>query len=130
MSENKQIKKRVLIVDDEPKVLTFVNMKLKLCGYDVITAASGREALDLVRSDNPDIMVLDIVMPEMDGFEVLKNLRSFTKMPVIVFSARSTNSDQVFKLGANDFIAKPFDPDDLVRRIKRLMPNGNGHCQQ
>lgn len=114
-------RQRVLVVDDHPKVLKFVEIDLKLRGYEVVTATSGQEALELVRSVKPDIMLLDIVMPEMDGFEVLKNLRAFTRLPVIAFSASHGNCDDAVHLGADDFMTKPFRPDDLVRRIEALL---------
>jgi two-component system KDP operon response regulator KdpE len=111
----------VLVVDDHPRVLRFVEIGLKLRGFKVITTTSGEEALELVKSAKPDIMLLDIVMPGMDGFEVLKNLRAFTQLPVIAFSASPGNYDDAMRLGANDFVHKPFDPDDMVRKIKALL---------
>jgi two-component system KDP operon response regulator KdpE len=111
----------VLVVDDHPKVLRFIEIDLKLRGFKVITTASGEEALELVKSAKPDIMLLDIVMPGMDGFEVLKKLRAFTQLPVIAFSASPGNYDDAISLGANDFMHKPFDPDDMVRKIKALL---------
>ena len=120
MAEIERRKKRVLVCDDEPRLLTFVEIKLRLSGYDVIMTTSGETALDLARTASPDIMVLDVIMPEMDGFDVLRELRTFTRLPVIVFSARPGNSSQAMSLGANDYIAKPFDPDELVRKIRKL----------
>ena len=111
----------VLVVDDQPKVLRFVEVGLKLRGFKVITTTSGEEALELVKSAKPDIMLLDIIMPGIDGFEVLKELRTFTKLPVIAFSASPGNQDEALRLGANDFMHKPFDPDDMVRKIKALL---------
>ena len=126
MADKVKQKKRVLVVDDEPKLLKFVEVKLKICGYEVMTTTSGQEALNLAATGHPDVMVLDIVMPEMDGFEVLRNLRTFSKLPVIVFSARAINYDKITSLGASDYLLKPFDPDELVRRIQRLTEGGNG----
>ncbi len=123
---NGQRKKRVLVCDDEPRLLTFVELKLRLSGYEVIITTSGETALELARKANPDVMVLDIIMPGMGGLDVLRELRTFTRMPVIVFSARPGNSGQAMSLGANDYIAKPFDPDELVRRIRRLTEPGGG----
>lgn len=111
----------MLVVDDHPKVLKFIEVDLKLRGYEVITTTSGAEALELAKATQPDIMLLDVVMPEIDGFEVLKRLRSFTQLPVIAFSASPGNHDDALKLGANDFVAKPFHPDDMVKRIKALL---------
>lgn len=123
---NIEIKKKcVLVVDDHPKVLRFVEINLKLHGFDVIIATSGEEALKLVESEKPDMMLLDIIMPGIDGFEVLKRLRGFSQMPVITFSASSANSREAVLLGSNDFISKPFQPDEMVRRIKALLDHGN-----
>jgi two-component system KDP operon response regulator KdpE len=114
-------KKRVLVVDDHYKVLTFIEIDLKLRGFEVVSASSGKEAIEMVNSAKPDIMLLDMIMPDMDGFEVLKELRSFTDLPVIAFSANPGNQDPAIRLGANDFMHKPFDPDDMVRRIRVLL---------
>jgi DNA-binding response OmpR family regulator len=119
---NKAEKKQcILVVDDHPKVLRFIEIDLKLRGFEVITATSGKKALELVKSAKPDIMLLDIVMLGMDGLEVLKKLRAFTQLSVIAFSASPENYDEAMRLGANDFVHKPFDPDDMVRKIKALL---------
>ena len=120
MSETKE-KQCVLVVDDHPKVLRFIEIGLQLRGYEVVCTTSGQEALDLVKSAKPDIMLLDIIMPGIDGFEVLKQLRTFTDLPVIAFSASPGNDDRAMQLGANDFIPKPFNADEMVGRIKRLL---------
>jgi len=114
-------KKRVLVVDDHPKVLKFIEIDLKLRGFDVVCASSGKEALALTGSVKPDIVLLDMIMPGMDGFEMLKELRAFTDMPVIAFSASAGNQDEALGLGANDFVHKPFDPDEMVRKIRVLL---------
>jgi two-component system KDP operon response regulator KdpE len=119
---NTEEKKRcVLVVDDQPKVLRFVEIDLKVRGFEVITTTSGSEALELVRSARPDIMLLDIIMPRMNGFEVLEKLRDFTKLPVIAFSASPGNYHDAMRLGANDFVTKPFQPDEMASRIKSLL---------
>jgi two-component system KDP operon response regulator KdpE len=102
-------------------VLRFIEVDLKLRGFAVITATSGEQALELVKSARPDIMLLDVVMPEMNGYEVLKKLRNFTRLPVIAFSASPGNRDDALRFGASDFISKPFDPDDMARRISTLL---------
>lgn len=111
----------VLVVDDHAKVLRFIEIDLKLRGFKVLTTTSGDEALKLVKSVNPDIILLDIVMPGMDGFTVLKELRTFTQIPVIAFSASPGNQDEILRMGANDFMHKPFDPDDMAKKIKGLL---------
>ena len=114
-------KQRVLVVDDHPKLLRFIEIDLKVRGFDVITTTSGIGVLELVRSTKPDIVLLDIIMPGMDGFEVLKKLRDFTQLPVIAFSASPGNYHEAMRLGANDFVPKPFQPDEMVRRINTLL---------
>jgi len=118
---NKINKKCVLVVDDHPKVLRFIEIGLKLHGYEVIATVSGEEAVKFVKSGKPDIMLLDIVMPGIDGFEVLKQVRTFTQMPVIAFSASASNFHDAIRLGANDFLSKPFEPDEMVKRIKIIL---------
>jgi len=114
-------KQCVLIVDDHPKVLKFIEIDLKLRGFKVFCATSGREALELINSVKPDIMLLDMIMPGIDGFEMLKKLRAFSDLPVIAFSASPDNQDQALRLGASDFVHKPFDPDEMARKIRALL---------
>jgi two-component system KDP operon response regulator KdpE len=119
---NSTEKKRcVLIVDDHPKILRFMEIDLKLRGLEVITSSSGNRALQLVISAKPDILLLDIIMPEMDGLEVLRKLRGFSRLPVIAFSASPENYYDAMRLGANDFVTKPFHPDEMVRKIQALL---------
>jgi DNA-binding response OmpR family regulator len=120
MSESKK-RRCVLVVDDHPKVLRFIEIDLKLRGFEVISTTSGQKAIELVQSAEPDIMLLDIIMPEMDGFQVLEELRTFTQLPVIAFSASPGNYDGAIRLGANDFMTKPFDPDEVARRIEAIL---------
>jgi len=113
---------RILLVDDEERILNFLTSKLKASGYEVITAKDGAQALEQVKGQEPDLMVLDLVMPRMDGFEALKELRCFSAMPVIVLSARGADADKIkgLSLGADDYLAKPFNPDELVARIEAV----------
>jgi DNA-binding response OmpR family regulator len=119
--DTKGKKQCVLVVDDHPKVLRFIEIDLKIRGFEVVTTTSGSEALELVKSAKPDIVLLDIIMPEMDGFEVLKKLRDFTQLPVIAFSASPGNYHDAMRLGADDFMPKPFQPDEMASRIKALL---------
>ena len=119
MNENN--KKRILVVDDHPKVLAFIAIDLELRGFGVSTATSGEEALKKVDSENPDIILLDILMPGMSGFEVLQKLRPSTDIPVIAFSASPENQEPAIRAGANMFIHKPFDPDDMAKKIGELV---------
>jgi len=121
----------VLVVDDEPRILTFLKVKLKASGYEVLTADNGLEALEQVQSQEPDLLVLDVVMPGMDGFETLKQVRALSSVPVIILSGKEANTDKIrgLELGADDYLAKPFSPDELVARIeavrRRLAPAEN-----
>ena len=117
----KERKQCVLVVDDHPKVLRFIEIDLRLRGFEVVTTTSGSEALELVKSAKPDIVLLDIIMPVMDGFEVLQKLRDFGQLPVIAFSASPGNYHDAMRLGANDFMPKPFQPDEMVKRIEALL---------
>jgi two-component system KDP operon response regulator KdpE len=119
---------RVLLVDDEERILNFLTSKLNATGYDVLTARDGVEALQVAKNEEPDMVVLDIVMPKMDGFETLKQLRTFSTSPVIFLSARGVDADKIkgLTMGADDYLPKPFNPDELVARIeavrRRLSP--------
>jgi DNA-binding response OmpR family regulator len=115
------IKKKILVVDDEKAILKVISIKLKISGYDVAIAASGQEALRLVKTETPDLLLLDVVMPGIDGFEFLKQLRAFSQLPVIVLSARPENAQKALSLGANDFLAKPFDVDEMIERIEQIL---------
>jgi DNA-binding response OmpR family regulator len=112
---------RILLVDDEPLIINFVAIKLKSEGFEVACAENGEDALGMVKTVKPDLILLDILMPKIDGLEMLRELRKFSKVPVIVISAKSEVSRQVIEMGANGFIAKPFDPDVLIARIKSVL---------
>lgn len=114
-------KMRVLVVDDEQGILNFVRVSLGLFGYKVITTTTGAEALKLAKSEKFQIIILDIVMAPMDGLEVLLELRTFSKVPVIVFTALNSVAKQALALGANSSIAKPFLPIDLDKKIQEVL---------
>ena len=119
---------RILVVDDEQRILNFLKTKLKASGYEVLTAGDGVQALEQVQAQEPDLVVLDLLMPRMDGFEMMEQLRSFSSVPVVVLSARGADIDRIkgLKLGADDYLPKPFNPDELIARIeavrRRLQP--------
>lgn len=121
MTDKAEKKQCVLVVDDHPKVLRFMEIDLRLRGFKVIITTSGEEALELVKSAKPDLMLLDMIMPGIDGFEVLRRLRTFTQLPVIAFSASPGSYDDAIRLGANDFVTKPFQLDEMVGKIKALL---------
>jgi len=121
MDEKSKRNGTVLVVDDEQRILRFLNISLKASGYHVITAETGEKALDLAQLDNPDIVVLDVFLPGIDGFGVLQKLRTFSQVPVIMISARDSLGPNALGEGATDFLAKPFKPEQLVQRIKDIL---------
>jgi DNA-binding response OmpR family regulator len=112
------LKYKILLVDDEPAILKVFGMKLRVSGYEVLTALNGQEALQLIKSKTPDILLLDLIMPVMDGFELLHEVRTFSKLPVIVISAKPESYQRAMSLGANDFLAKPFNAEELLKKIE------------
>ena len=112
----------ILLVDDEERILNFLKTKLKSLGFEVLLAGNGVEALDQIQGQEPDLVVLDVIMPKMDGFQTLKELRTFSSVPVIMLSARGDDSDRIkgLGLGADDYLPKPFNPDELVARIEAI----------
>jgi len=115
--------KTVLVVDDESRMVEFISMNLELEGFRVVRAANGSEALEKASKEHPDLVLLDIMMPEMDGFETLEELRETTSVPVIFLTAKSEEVDRIkgLDLGADDYIAKPFSPRELVSRIRAVL---------
>ena len=116
-----EYKGRILIVDDEEAILKILSIKLKVSGYEVLTASDGEAGLHLIRSEKPDVVLLDVILPKLTGLQVLEKLGRRKKIPVIVFSARAENAQKAMYLGASDFIDKPFDIDVLIRRIAKLL---------
>ncbi|OGO32382.1 MAG: hypothetical protein A2Z29_02190 [Chloroflexi bacterium RBG_16_56_11] len=114
-------KKKVLVVDDEQKLLRVLSIKLKISGFDVITAPDGQLALELIETEQPDIMLMDIIMPVLDGFQVLEKLRTFSDIPVIALSARTENAGKAISLGADCFVSKPFDVDNLISLVEKTL---------
>jgi len=115
--------KTILVVDDEPRMVQFITMNLELEGFRVISASDGYQALEKVTKELPDLIVLDIMMPDMDGFETLKRIREISAVPVIFLSVKGEEFDRVrgLDLGADDYITKPFSPRELVSRIKAVL---------
>lgn len=113
---------RILVVDDEERILNFLSSKLKASGYEVLTARNGFEGLEQAQAQEPDLIVLDLIMPKMDGLEMLKELRSFSTVPVIILTAKGADADRIkgLELGADDYLPKPFNPDELVARIEAV----------
>jgi DNA-binding response OmpR family regulator len=129
--------KKILIVEDEQDILQLVKLYLEKEGFRTVAATTGTEGLKLVKSDKPDLMVLDLMLPEMDGLEVCKRVRSAPEtamLPIIMLTAKAEESDTIIglELGADDYVTKPFSPKTLVARVKALLrrlernPDGAG----
>ncbi|MCO5224607.1 MAG: response regulator transcription factor [Thermomicrobiales bacterium] len=113
----------ILVVDDEPPIVRLVKAKLRVDGYEVLTATRGEEALAIVNQESPDLVVLDVMMPDMDGFETLRRIRQQSTVPVVMLTARGSDMDKLKGLqsGADDYITKPFNPDELEARIAAIL---------
>lgn len=113
----------ILVVDDEARLRDVVRMNLEMEHYNVLEAANGLEALELLRDHLPDLVVLDVQMPEMDGFETLRHIREVSTVPVIMLTVLQTERDKIhgLDLGADDYLAKPFSPGELLSRIRALL---------
>jgi DNA-binding response OmpR family regulator len=112
--------KKILVIDDEPKIVQLVRDYLERAGFHVLTAHNGKTALTLARSEKPDMIVLDLGLPEMDGLDVTRTLRKDSNVPIIMLTARSEETDKLIglELGADDYMTKPFSPKELVARIR------------
>ena len=115
--------RRILVVDDEERMVRFIRLNLEHDGFHVIEAFNGTQAINKIRSDLPDLVLLDIMMPDLDGFEVLKIVREVSSVPVIMLTAKGEEDDRVrgLELGADDYITKPFSPRELVSRVKAVL---------
>ena len=116
-------KQTIIVVDDEPRMVRFVKMNLDLEGYITLEANSGLQALEKVRDHNPDLVLLDVEMPGMDGFETLKRIREISDTAVIMLTVRSDEDDRIkgLDLGADDYVTKPFSPRELSSRIRAVL---------
>ena len=114
---------KILVVDDEEKMIDMVSDYLSALAYHVVTAGNGRQALAAVRSEEPDCMILDVMMPELDGIDVLRRLRQFSQIPVIMLTAKSQEADKLMglELGADDYMVKPFSLKELEARIRAVL---------
>jgi two-component system, OmpR family, KDP operon response regulator KdpE len=119
---------RVLIVDDEPQILRALRINLTARQYEVVTAAGGGEALRAAASDHPDLIVLDLGLPDIDGIEVVRKLRTWTPVPIIIVSGRAGSADKVDALdaGADDYVTKPFNMDELLARLRAVTRRHGG----
>jgi DNA-binding response OmpR family regulator len=118
----------ILVVDDEPKIMRLTRDYLEKDGFRVISAVDGAEALTAARRDNPDLIILDLMLPDIDGWEVCRTLRRESGIPIIMLTARSEESDQIvgLELGADDYITKPFSPRTLIARVRAVLRRAQG----
>jgi two-component system KDP operon response regulator KdpE len=113
-----------LVVDDEPRLVDVVRLNLEMEGYHVVEASDGQEAITRLKEDLPDLVVLDVMMPEMDGFETLRRIRAVSSVPVIMLTVRQEESDRIrgLEIGADDYLTKsPFSPRELQSRIRAVL---------
>ncbi len=117
------IHSRILVVDDEERMVRFIRLNLEHDGFQVIEAFKGMQAIQAIRNQLPDLVLLDVMLPDMDGFEVLKMIREINSVPVIMLTAKGEEDDRVhgLELGADDYVTKPFSPRELVSRVKAVL---------
>jgi DNA-binding response OmpR family regulator len=115
--------KTILVVDDDPSIIKFITGNLEANDYKVLKARDGEEALKVIEKESPDLMILDIMMPNMDGFEVCRRLRDWSQLPVIMLSAKCDEEDKVkcLNMGADDYLCKPFGLDEILARIRAVL---------
>lgn len=113
----------ILVADDDPQLLRLVTRNLQLEGYDTLSASDGQQALDLLEARMPDVMLLDVMMPRLDGFSVTERVRQFSVVPVIIVTARGQESDKIrgLDLGADDYLTKPFSVEELLARVRAVL---------
>jgi two-component system, OmpR family, response regulator MprA len=113
----------VLVVDDDPRILSMMRRVLEVDGYSVLSAADGEQALEVMRQQDIDLLVLDVMMPGLDGFDVCRTVRRESGIPILMLTARDEASDKVAGLdcGADDYVVKPFNPDELLARLRALL---------
>jgi len=124
-----RVKPRILVVDDEPDALELIGFNLRTAGFDISTAEDGEQALKMARALQPDLILLDVMLPEIDGLEVCKIIRrdpAISGIPVIMLTAKAAEVDRVLglELGADDYVTKPFSPRELVLRVKNMLKRG------
>ncbi len=114
---------KILVVDDEPEIVKLVRAYLEAAGYQVVTAKNGREALLVTRHEKPDLIILDLTMPEMDGLEFTRRARQEKNTPIIMLTARVEETDRIIglELGADDYVPKPFSPREIVARVRAVL---------
>src|SRR5579859_2886939 len=116
-------KTAILTADDDPQLLRLVMRNLQLEGYDVLVASDGKQALEQIETHQPDLVLLDVMMPKMDGFTVCHRVREFSSVPIIIVTARGQDEDKIrgLDLGADDYLTKPFSVDELLARVRAVL---------
>jgi len=119
---------KILVVDDDKKIVELVTLYLKKDGYHVLTAYDGQQAIELARRKQPDLVVLDLMLPQVDGMDVCRILRAESPLPIIMLTGRSTDDDKLagLDLGADDYVTKPFNPRELLARIRAVLRRTSG----
>ena len=133
MTKNKELQpeiqdnESILVVDDETSIRRILETRLKLAGYEVITAADGEEAIEAFQKHNPDLVVLDVMMPKLDGYGVTREIREISDTPIIILTALGDVSERItgLELGADDYVIKPFSPKELESRVKAVLRRVN-----
>ena len=122
-TEQSESTQRILVVDDEASIRRILETRLKMAGYDVVTAEDGEEAVELFNKTNPDIVILDVMMPKMDGYGVTREIRRVSDIPIIILTALGDVSERItgLELGADDYVIKPFSPKELEARVKAVL---------
>lgn len=123
---------KILVVDDEPTILELICFNLQQAGYQVVTAKTGPEALEQAGKTNPDLMVLDLMLPQLDGFDVCRQVRKNSLIPILMLTAKNDEIDKILglELGADDYLTKPFSPRELLARIKALLRRSSYNRQE
>lgn len=130
MAENEELestesesRQKILVADDEASIRRILETRLKMVGYDVVTAADGEEAVEVFNKTNPDLVVLDVMMPKMDGYGVTREIRRTSDVPIIILTALGDVSERItgLELGADDYVIKPFSPKELEARVKAVL---------
>ncbi|MFC1962556.1 response regulator [Chloroflexota bacterium] len=120
--------KKILVVDDEKKIVEILKAYLERDGYQVIASYDGQSALELARRDSPDLIILDLMLPEVSGWDVCRELRKKSDVPIIMLTARDDTTDRIIglELGADDYVTKPFDPKEIISRVRAVLRRGEG----
>lgn len=120
------MKKKILIVDDEPQLVELIKIRLESCGYEALTALDGQAGLDRAKKDKPDLIILDLMLPKIDGYKICRILKfdqKYKSIPIVMFTARAQESDEKlgYEVGADAYIVKPFEASALLAKIKELL---------